>query len=140
MADTAKSSGLALELVADERPAAPPAEPAKRLRLAWPRLRFRVGGLLGESTRAAAVPAPTTDEQAEEQPARPQRYKKTWREQRWERRRRRRMFEEVLGWILVPVILVSLYWSVKSGLAALGTTPTALIQGIRTAIRGGGGL
>ncbi|NNM71935.1 hypothetical protein HJG44_05935 [Enterovirga sp. DB1703] len=73
------------------------------------------------------------------QPARAQKHRKTWREQRWERRRRRRMFEEVLGWILVPIIVVAVYWGIKSGLNALGTTPTALIQGIRTAIRGGGG-
>jgi hypothetical protein len=36
----------------------------------------------------------------------PQAQKLTWREKRWERRRKRRMFEEVLGWILVPVILI----------------------------------
>ena len=37
--------------------------------------------------------------------AAPARQKKTGREMRWERRRRRIIFEEVLGWILVPVIL-----------------------------------
>ena len=36
----------------------------------------------------------------------------TWREQRWERRRRRRVVEEALGWLLVPVILVGGYWLV----------------------------
>jgi len=61
-------------------------------------------------------------------------YKKTWREQRWERRRKRLMFEEVLGWVLVPVILIGLYIGVKGILSALGTTPTALIQGIQTAL------
>ena len=44
----------------------------------------------------------------------PQAQKLTWREKRWERRRKRRMFEEVLGWILVPVILIALYWAVKA--------------------------
>ena len=102
-------------------------------------MRFRVGGSLGEATTAAAVPAEALGD-AEAHPARPQKHKKTWREQRWERRRRRRMFEEVLGWILVPLIVIATYWGIKSGLAALGTTPTALIQGIKTAIssRGGG--
>jgi hypothetical protein len=63
-----------------------------------------------------------------------QRAKKGWREQRWERRRRRRFVEEILGWILVPLILLGGYWGVKSGLNAVGTTPSALIQGIKTAI------
>lgn len=62
----------------------------------------------------------------------PQAQKLTWREKRWERRRKRRMFEEVLGWILVPVILISLYWAVKAGLSALDTSPSAVIQALRT--------
>jgi hypothetical protein len=62
----------------------------------------------------------------------PQSQKLTWREKRWERRRKRRMFEEVLGWILVPVILIALYWAVKAGLSALGTSPSAVIQALRT--------
>ena len=62
----------------------------------------------------------------------PQAQKLTWREKRWERRRKRRVFEEVLGWILVPVILIALYWAVKAGLSALGTSPSAVIQALRT--------
>jgi hypothetical protein len=62
----------------------------------------------------------------------PQAQKLTWREKRWERRRKRRMFEEVLGWILVPVILIALYWTVKAGLSALGTSPSAVIQALRS--------
>ena len=58
--------------------------------------------------------------------------KLTWREKRWQRRRRRKVFEEVLGWILVPVILIALYWAVKAGLSALGTSPSAVIQALRT--------
>lgn len=67
----------------------------------------------------------------EDAPARARRQKKSWREQRWERRRRRRWGEEVLGWILVPIILIAGYWAVKAGLNALGTSPTALYQQIR---------
>jgi hypothetical protein len=65
-----------------------------------------------------------------------QKAKKTWREQRWERRRRRRVGEEILAWILVPVILLGGFWAVKASLAAFGTTPTGLIENIRTAVSG----
>jgi hypothetical protein len=60
---------------------------------------------------------------------------KSWREQRWERRRRRRLFEEILGWVLVPAIGFGVYWAATATLAAFGTSPTALIQGIQTVIR-----
>jgi hypothetical protein len=63
--------------------------------------------------------------------------KLTGREKRWQRRRRRRVFEEVLGWILVPIIIASIYWGVKAGLNAAGTSPTAIVQGIRALISGG---
>jgi hypothetical protein len=62
----------------------------------------------------------------------PQKFRRSEREKRWERRRRRRVFEEVLGWIVVPIVLVAMFWAVKAGLAAFGTTPTALIEGIKT--------
>lgn len=65
-----------------------------------------------------------------------QKLKRSWREQRWERRRRRRAAEEVLGWIVVPVILITGYWAIKAGLGALGTTPTALFQGLKAAFSG----
>lgn len=91
----------------------------------WRKMSFRAEGSFAPVTTVVAEPAI---------PAPPPRHKKSWREQRWERRRRRRVFEEVLGWILVPLILITGYWGVKSGLNALGTTPTALIQGIKTAI------
>jgi hypothetical protein len=64
--------------------------------------------------------------------ARPQRFRRSEREKRWERRRKRRVFEEVVGWIVVPVVLISGFWAVKAGLAAFGTTPTALIEGLKT--------
>jgi|GraSoiStandDraft_16_1057320.scaffolds.fasta_scaffold6269776_2 hypothetical protein len=65
--------------------------------------------------------------------------KLTARERRWQRRRRRKTFEEVLGWILVPIIIAAIYWGVKAGLNAAGTSPTALIAGIRQLMTGGGG-
>jgi uncharacterized membrane protein len=81
----------------------------------------------------AAEPKPAAEAQAAA--AR----KLTWREQRWQRRRRRKVFEEVLGWILVPIILIAGYWAVVAGLNAAGTSPSALIAGIRQLMTGGGG-
>jgi hypothetical protein len=56
----------------------------------------------------------------------------SWREQRYMRRRRRVWFEEILGWILVPIILVGCYWLANVILTALGTSPQAIIDGIRS--------
>ena len=58
--------------------------------------------------------------------------KPSWREQREGRRRRRVWFEEVLGWILVPAIIFGCYWLLNMGLAAIGTSPEALLDGIKT--------
>lgn len=80
------------------------------------------------------VPEPAPAAPAKTDPAR----KLSWREKRWQRRRRRKLFEEVLGWILVPIILVALYWAIKAGLNAAGTSPSALIAGIRQLVTGGG--
>jgi hypothetical protein len=41
-------------------------------------------------------------------------------------------FEEILGWILVPIILFGGYWLVMVTLDALGTSPSAIIDGIRS--------
>ena len=60
----------------------------------------------------------------------------TWREKRWERRRRRRLAEEALGWVLVPVILIGGYWLVTALLGALGTSPSAIIDGVQSVIGG----
>jgi hypothetical protein len=57
--------------------------------------------------------------------------RKSWREQRWERRRRRRFHEELLGWILVPLIVFGIYWAVDSTLGAMGTSPAALVHGVQ---------
>jgi hypothetical protein len=56
--------------------------------------------------------------------------KATWREKRYQRRRRRVWFEEILGWILVPVIVLGCYWFLEVGLSALGTSPAAIMEGI----------
>jgi hypothetical protein len=58
--------------------------------------------------------------------------KKSGRERRYERRRRRIWFEELLGWILVPVILISGYLLVEAILNALGTSPSAIFNGLGT--------
>ncbi|MCJ2129164.1 hypothetical protein [Methylobacterium sp. E-045] len=53
--------------------------------------------------------------------ARPQ--KLTRREERRRRRIRRRRGEEILGWILVPIICYGIYWGISAGFDVLGTTP-----------------
>jgi hypothetical protein len=82
-------------------------------------------------------PEPAPAARAPAAPPAPAR-KLSWREKRWQRRRRRRLFEEVLGWILVPIIVIACYWAVKAGLNAAGTSPSALIAGIRQLLTGGG--
>ncbi|MFC4174792.1 hypothetical protein ACFOYU_22520 [Microvirga sp. GCM10011540] len=54
----------------------------------------------------------------------------SWRQEREIRRRRRVWFEEILGWILVPVIVVGSYWLVETVLNALGTSVDAIIEGL----------
>lgn len=58
--------------------------------------------------------------------------KPSWREQRRNRRRRRVWFEEVLGWVLVPVIVIGSYWLVEGMLAAVGTSFSAIFNGLTT--------
>ena len=62
--------------------------------------------------------------------------KKTWREQRWERRRRRIWLEELIGWIVVPIIIVGTYALVELGLGAMGTDLQTIIAGINNIISG----
>lgn len=64
--------------------------------------------------------------------------KLSWREKRWERRRRRRRTEELLGWIFVPLIVLACYWLVVTILDGLGTSPSAIVAGIRQVLSGGG--
>jgi hypothetical protein len=70
--------------------------------------------------------------QAEAAPVQPRRQALTAKERRWERRRKRYVAEEILGWILVPIILVSLYFLALWILDLFGTTPETLIEGIQT--------
>lgn len=58
--------------------------------------------------------------------------KLSWREKRERRRRRRVWFEEILGWILVPAILFGCYWLLNAGLAAMGSSPQAIMEGLKT--------
>jgi hypothetical protein len=97
-------------------PEAPPATPAE---------------VVPVDQRYEPIPEPEV-EQAAAAPARarPAREKKSWREQRWERRRRRIWFEETLAWFLVPVILVAGYFFVTGVLSALGTSLPAILNGL----------
>lgn len=52
-----------------------------------------------------------------------QKQKPSARELRRQRRRRRRRGEEILAWVLVPLICFGLYWSVTAGFEFLGTSP-----------------
>jgi len=81
---------------------------------------------------AAAPPPVVADARPVVEPAPAPRVKKSWREQRWERRRRRIWFEEVLAWILVPIILIGGYFFVDGVLTALGTSPSAIFNGLST--------
>lgn len=47
----------------------------------------------------------------------------TARERRRRRRKARHRGEEILGWILVPLILFGLFWGVNTVLEAMGTSP-----------------
>ena len=38
-------------------------------------------------------------------------------------RRRRHRGEEILGWILVPLIVFGIYWGITAGFDFLGTSP-----------------
>ena len=57
-------------------------------------------------------------------PARPAREKLGWFEKRDRRRRRRKLFEEVLGWILVPAFVYLIYLGVQ----AVGGIPREAID------------
>ena len=86
--------------------------------------------MTGDLPEGALPPA-----SAPPRPASPAR-KLTWREKRWLRRRRRRVFEEVLGWIFVPLILIGSYWLLSTVLNAMGTSPRALVDGVKTVVQG----
>lgn len=57
-------------------------------------------------------------------PARRQKEKLGWFEKRQRRRRRRIIFEEVLGWILVPAFIYLIYLGIQS----VGGIPKELID------------
>ena len=57
--------------------------------------------------------------------------KLTAKEKRWQRRRRRHVVEEIIGWIVVPIILVALYFALIGGLALFGLTLDDLMDGLR---------
>ncbi len=49
--------------------------------------------------------------------------KLTAREQRRRRRQRRKRGEEVLAWVLVPVICFGIYWGIAAGFEMMNTSP-----------------
>lgn len=53
----------------------------------------------------------------------PPKPKLTAREARRQRRKSRRRGEEILGWILVPIIVFGVWWGVSAGFEFFGTTP-----------------
>ncbi|RDJ27588.1 hypothetical protein DWF00_11660 [Bosea caraganae] len=55
---------------------------------------------------------------------RPAKEKLSWLEKRDRRRRRRKLFEEILGWILVPAFVYMIYLGVKS----VGGIPKELVD------------
>lgn len=63
-------------------------------------------------------------ESAPEQAVPARKEKLSWFEKRDRRRRRRKLFEEVLGWILVPAFIYLIYLGVK----AIGGIPKELID------------
>lgn len=52
-----------------------------------------------------------------------QKQKPSSRELRRQRRRRRRRGEEILAWVLVPLICFGIYWSITAGFEFMGTSP-----------------
>ncbi|CAH1648822.1 conserved hypothetical protein [Hyphomicrobiales bacterium] len=75
--------------------------------------------------KSAALAAETGDVAPQaEVPARRTKEKLGWFEKRDRRRRRRKIFEEVLGWILVPAFIYLIYLGIKS----VGGIPKELID------------
>jgi len=56
--------------------------------------------------------------------------KRGWRKSYKERHRRRIWFEELLGWIFVPIILFFTYWCVVGLIGLFGKTPAELMEGL----------
>lgn len=106
---------------------------------------FSFKGNKKQSVPAAAEAAPVPQQPAgkkwlsrkEKSPAAQQEaalqahHARTGREKRWARRRRRLWLEELLGWIFVPIILIGLYWAIIGVIAMMGTTPEAIISGVK---------
>ncbi len=80
----------------------------------------------GKAPRKSRAPRPDT----------PPKKHKTMRMARRERRRRRVWFEELVGWIFVPVILVALYWAGTGLLSIFGKNPQEVWDGLMQVYRG----
>lgn len=89
-----------------------------------------------EAARAAdAVDAGAYTQESENPAFRPSRQpgqRLTAKERRWQRRRRRHVVEEIAGWILVPIILIALYYALIGGLTLFGLTLNDLMDALQT--------
>ncbi|CAM5214768.1 putative protein OS=Bosea thiooxidans OX=53254 GN=SAMN05660750_01627 PE=4 SV=1 [Bosea thiooxidans] len=92
-----------------------------------------------KSATLAAEPGEALPQAQDQAPARPPKEKLGWFEKRDRRRRRRKVFEEVLGWILVPAIIYLIYLCIQ----AVGGIPKEIIdfanEIITMAMKGGKG-
>ncbi|WP_349370693.1 hypothetical protein [Salinarimonas sp.] len=97
----------------------------------------RRGGLLDRFRRSRdRKPTPTQrrpETRARRSRTETQRGPLTPKEERWRRRKRRYLLEEILGWILVPVILVGLYFAILWGLSLFGLTLDDVVAGAQQA-------
>lgn len=97
----------------------------------------RRGGLLDRFRRARARTPARTERRPERRarPARPEAHRgpPTPKEERWRRRKRRYLMEEILGWILVPIIVVGVYFAFVWGLSLFGLTLDDVVAGAQQA-------
>ncbi len=123
-------------LAAEDKPLAPIAEPSKRQFSLFRRKRQEKGAPTVAELQEAQQKKGFFSRRASRKAAANYEYSKvTARDRRYVRRRRRVWFEELLGWIFVPLILIGLYYAALGVLMLMGTTPETIINGLK-AIRG----
>ena len=89
--------------------------------------------------RPVAMPAPEPVAPAATPPqARAKPPKLTRREARRQRRKTRKRYEEILAWIVVPLICIGLYWAAMATFDFFGTDPGTVwdqLQQVRTMLQ-----